>query len=292
MTNRNNLPDAIVKAIMNDSYDAGQSDFTATSLIKPARISALEAQHKAEIQEDAEDGLYRLYGQVAHGILERANMNDLAEKRFFSTWTVGGKDYIVSAQLDTLSLTDSILRDFKFTTAWGFQLDKDPKAEHIAQLNIQLELLRRNGLDAKELQIIGLLRDWQYREAKYNQNYPQAPIAIQNIPMWSRAQTNAFIAMRIAAHVDAKVNLPECDPAERWQKESTWAVIKKGQKRAINGGVQMSEDLARAVSIKNPGTFVEHRPGESTRCATYCRVNKFCSQYQATLNKPSEGESA
>lgn len=280
ITNKSNLPEALIKAMQNDPYNSGDSDFTATGLLKPPRIVQLEKRHGHEIEEDAEDGLYRLYGQVAHGILERANMADLAEKRFFSVFTVGGRDYKISAQMDTLSVADGILRDFKFTTSWGFKSDKPPKPEFVAQLNIQLELMRRNGLDAKELQIIGLLRDWQIRDAKADPSYPQSQVAIMPIPMWSREQTTSFIEMRVAAHVDAASGLPECTPDERWAKPDQWAVVKRGQKRAINGGVQLSQELAESICAKNAGTVVTYRPGESTRCASYCRVKDFCAQYK------------
>lgn len=291
LTNNSNLPEALVRAMQNDPYDKGDSDFTATSLLKPARIVVLEERHAHEITEDAEDGIYRLYGQVAHGVLERANMADLAEKRFFATFTVGGVDYKVSAQMDTLSISDGTLSDFKFTTSWGFKKDQPPKAEWVAQLNIQLELLRRNGLDASSLQIIGLLRDWQMSQAKQDPNYPQATVATHAIPMWSRKQTDAFITMRIAAHIDARTTLPECTPEERWAKPDTWAVIKKGQKRAINGGVQLKLEAAEAVMAKNPGTFIKHRPGELTRCLGYCSVSEFCTQFQRSKNQtPESGE--
>lgn len=289
ITNRSNLPAALIAAMKNDPYDKGDSDFTATSLIKPVRIAKLEKIHEHEISEDAEDGLYRLYGQVAHGILERANDLDLAEKRFFSKFTVNGKEYKVSAQLDTLSLTDGTLSDFKFTTSWGFKTNQPPKPEWVAQLNIQLELLRRNGLDAKSLQIIGLLRDWQHNSAKSDMFYPQAPVATMPIIIWPREQTVSFIKMRIAAHVDSA--LPECDEGERWAKPATWAVIKRGGKRAISGGVQLSEEGAQLVCAENPGTFVQFRQGESTRCENYCRVSEFCTQFQKSKSvKPDSGQ--
>lgn len=288
LTNRTNLPEALVKAMTNDPYDAGDSDFTATSLLKPARIVALEARHKHEITEDAEDGIYRLYGQVAHGVLERANMADLAEKRFFATFNVGGVDYKVSAQMDTLSVTDGTLSDFKFTTSWGFKKDQPPKPEWVAQLNIQLELMRMNGQDASKLQIIGLLRDFQLSMAKQDPNYPQSPIATHDIPMWPREQTQSFIKLRIGAHVNARTILPECSPDEKWAKPDTWAVIKKGQKRAINGGVCLSEPIAQGVMAKNPGTFIQHRPGESVRCANYCAAAEFCTQFQRTKNQGAD----
>ncbi len=290
LTNNSNLPEALVKAMTNDPYNSGDSDFTATSLLKPARIVALEKRHAHEIEEDAEDGLYRLYGQVAHGILERANMADMAEKRFFGEFEVGGVKYKVSAQMDTLSIVDGTLSDFKFTTAWGFKKDSPPKAEWIAQLNIQLELMRINGLDAKKLQIIGLLRDFQLSQAKSDPNYPQSPVATHDIPLWSRAQTQSFIKMRIAAHVDARTALPECSGDERWAKPDTWAVIKKGQKRAINGGVQLSLEGAERVQENNAGTFIQERKGESVRCANYCAVSQFCSQFKRLTANTQTGE--
>lgn len=280
MTNRNGFPDALAKAMANDSYDRGDSDYTVTQLLKPARLSVLEERHGHEIEEDVEDGLYRLYGQLVHSLIERANATDLVEKRFYAE--IAGKK--VSAQVDNLSLIGSVLSDYKFTTSWGFKADKGPKPEHVAQLNVQLLLLRRNGLNAEKLQIVGLLRDWQKREAKSDPNYPQAPVVVMDIPIWSEEQTVSFIEMRIAEHVAARVVLPECSPEERWAKPDQWAVIKRGQKRAINGGVQFSEELAKKVCEKNPGTHVVHRPGESIRCSSYCPVSKFCTSYQRMIN--------
>lgn len=290
ITNKSGLPDAIVRAMENDPYDSGNSDFTATGLLKPPRMTQLEKIYKDEIQEDAEDGLYRLYGQLVHVLLERANLDDLAERRFFSDFTVNGCVYKVSAQFDTLCLKNDTLTDYKFTTSWGFKKDSGPKPEWIAQLNIQLELLRRNGFDAKVLNIVGLLRDWQINMAKSDQNYPQSPVATHNIPIWTREQTVSFIEMRIAMHVSAEEALPNCTDDDQWMREKTWAVVKNGGKRAINGGVQFSQDLAEAISAKTPGTHVEYRPGKRTRCEDYCAAAPFCSQYQKTLKSESEEE--
>jgi hypothetical protein len=94
--------------------------------------------------------------------------------------------------------------------------------------------------------------------------------------------------MRIAAHEDAKKSIPECSSDERWAKPDTWAVVKRGQKRAINGGVQLSEEGAQKVAEKNPGTFVQYRKGESTRCASYCSVSNFCSQFKRLAGDDSQ----
>lgn len=212
LTNNKNYPDAILKAISNDPYNKGECDFSVTELLKPPRQRALQIQHKDEIEEDVESRLYALYGQITHLILERANVKDLAEERLFGK--IG--EYTVSGQIDSLTIEEGTLLDFKFTTAWGFMKNRPPKPEYVAQLNMQLELLRQNGLDASKLEIIGLLRDHQKSKAKTDKNYPQEPIARQVIEIWPREQTVLFMQERIEAHKNAEKELPKCNAEMTW----------------------------------------------------------------------------
>lgn len=279
------LPAALIRAINADPYDKGGADFSVTELLQPPRIRVLKARHAHEIVEDPADRLYSLYGQLVHALLERANMADLSEKRFF----IDVDGVSVSGQIDTLSLADGLLSDYKFTTSWGFKTDNPPKPEWVAQLNMQAELLRQNGHEPRALQIVGLLRDWQIREAKYNQGYPQAPVVTLDIPMWTRDMVMSFIRMRISEHKLAEKSLPECSGEERWAKPDQWAVMKG--KRAINGGVQFTEAAAKEVLAKNPGLSIQYRPGESVRCGSYCPVSEFCTQYHKTLNENANAKS-
>src|SRR5690606_35269178 len=104
------------------------------------------------------------------------------EKRFFAKIDVNGTFYKISGQTDSLSLTDDVLTDWKFVTAWKFKNGKANDPDWVAQLNMQLELLRQNGLNASKLQIVGLLRDWSKLEAKRAlesaapDSYPQNPV--------------------------------------------------------------------------------------------------------------------
>jgi len=280
-SNRLGLPQAIVNAMQNDPYSKNGADYSVTELLKPARIRALTEKHKEELSEDVEDGLYRLYGQIVHGILERGNAADLAEKRFFGTFS--GK--IVSGQIDTLTLdANEILSDFKFTTAYKFKPNQEPEPDWVSQMNLQLELLRINGYDAEKLQIVGLIRDHSKLEAKRSpDSYPQSPIAILDIPIWPREKTVAFINMRIAEHESAKQELPECSDSDRWAKKNAYAVVKGA--RAVNGGVQYSLAAAKEILKKHPGARIEFRPGENVRCANYCSVAQFCSQYQELIKQ-------
>lgn len=213
LTNKYNLPNAIMRAIANDSYNKGECDFSVTELLTPSRQWALKQEHEEELQEDVSDRLWSLYGQVAHLIVERANLKDLAEKRFF----MEVDEYTLSGQIDSLSIEDGILSDFKFTTVWGFMKGAPPKDEWVAQLNMQLELLRQNGLDANELRIVGLLRDYQISQIKKNPKYPKTPVAQHQIEMWSRETTLKFIRDRVRSHLNALEDLPKCSASETWQ---------------------------------------------------------------------------
>lgn len=280
LSNKFGLPQAIVAAVEADPYDKGACDYSVTGLIKPPRIMQLGLRHDKEIVEDVSDRLWSLYGQIAHGILERANQLDLAEKRFFAEFEVGGKKYIVSAQIDTLSLVGKILTDYKFVTSWKFKHGKPTDPDWTAQVNMQLEILRRNGIEAEALQIVGLLRDHSKLEALRSEDYPKQGIVRAPLEMWSRERTVSFIEERISLHEAAKVapdsDLPLCSASERYADPDKWAVMKGA--RAINFGVRNSEDDAKQVHAKSPGTRIEFRPGQSKRCLAYCSVSQFCNQ--------------
>lgn len=280
LSNKFGLPQAIVNAVEADPYSKGASDYSVTGLLKPPQIAQLSLRHDSEIVEDVSDRLWSLYGQIVHGILERANQLDLAEKRFFADFEVGGKIYVVSAQIDTLSLVGKILTDYKFVTSWKFKYGKPTDPDWTAQVNMQLEILRRNGIDAETLQIVGLLRDHSKLEALRSEDYPKQAIVRSPLEMWERRRTSSFIEERIILHESAKDlpddKLPPCSASERYSDPDKWAVMKGA--RAINFGVKNSEADARQTHLKNPGTRIEFRAGQSKRCLAYCSAAPFCKQ--------------
>lgn len=74
--------------------------------------------------------------------------------------------------------------------------------------------------------------------------------------------------------------LPFCTDQERWKKDSTFAVMAKGQKRAkrVFSDQQSAEDYIAQQSATN--LSVEERVGKNTRCEdNWCRVAQFCDQH-------------
>jgi len=291
ISNKSNYPEALMRAMESDPYTKGDSDFSVTELISPAQLRALALKHADEIEEDVEDGLWRLMGQAIHVVLERANervrVNTLAEKRYVAVFD----GVRVSGQMDTLELRSGVLSDFKLTTAWGFIAGREPKPEWVSQLNILREILIQNGLAVNQLEIVGILRDHGKKYARESLDYPKKPIAKHIIPIWPREKTQAYIRARIAAHQAARRGeRVDCSPEERWERPTKYAVMAKGKKRAVR--LYDTENEARVHAQSDKTLRVEKRPGESQRCSEYCPVSEVCPQRRAMLNQDETVETA
>lgn len=280
LTNKLGLPEPIVNAVANDGYTKGDADISVTSLLSPPRKVALEAAHFDELEEDASDRIWSLLGQSIHTILERAATTGIAERRL--SITVEG--WRVSGGMD-LYHSNGTLQDYKCVTVWKFKNGEVPM-EYEQQLNMYAEILRQNAQPVKQLQIVGILRDWSKMEAQRDQNYPQAQVVVRDVKMWPEAQARAFIRERVLLHKQARIELPECTPEERWQKPDMFAVTKPGAKRAIR--VFTSEEDARKLAEFITGAIIQKRPGESTRCTSYCAAAKFCTQFKAAESESTD----
>ena len=283
ITNHANLPEPIVQAVRNDPYDAGPSDISVTKLIGPPQIRVLERQHADELTEDASDRIWSLVGQIGHKILERAEMEALAETRLFADvagWTVSG-------QFDRMViLPDGTLQDYKFTSVWAVADGVKPEWE--AQLNVLRWLAAENGYPPiRQLQIVAILRDWSRGKAKQGGDYPQQQVRVLPVPVWSLEDAARYVRERVHLHQEAErcaaagEPLPQCTPEERWARPTKYAVRKPGRKSAVR--VLDTEQDARDIAAGTPSGYVEIRHGESVRCADYCAVADYCAQRRAEL---------
>ncbi|MBK1633551.1 hypothetical protein CKO31_22955 [Thiohalocapsa halophila] len=287
ITNHANLPAAIVEAVKRDPYNPGDCDISVTRLIGPPQIRILERLHDDDIEEDAADRLWALYGQIVHAILERAAVktHDIAERRLFAA--VEG--WRVSGQFDNLILwPDGTLQDYKLTSVWA--VADGVKPEWIAQLNVLRWLLHRNGYPpVRRLENVAMLRDWSKPKSRREPDYPPKGAKVLPCPLWSLAETEQYLIERVRLHQEAErcaaagEPLPACTDAERWARPTTWAVKKPGRKSALPGGLHDTEQAAREHAATVPSGYVETRHGESVRCAEYCAVVPWCAQRQAEI---------
>ena len=218
LVNKYGAPEAFFRAVQNDPYEK-HGDFSATGLLQPPRAMVLLELHKETIEVDVTTKIATCIGQGVHSLLERAARPgiDIKEKRYFANFEVDGKTYVVSAQIDLYEGDSKTLSDWKTTKAFAFSKKSGggKKPEWVSQMNIQRFLMEQNGVEVRTMQIIGLLKDWNKREAGVN-GYPVSEIVTAEMPLWSREATNEFIVDRIRAHVNARTHLPQCSLKENW----------------------------------------------------------------------------
>lgn len=291
LTNKFNLPQPFVDAVSTDEYVRGDADYTTTELVSPPRILSLLRKHQDELIEDASDRVWALSGQSRHIVLERiAGLNPeryIVEKRFQATV---GDNIKISGKIDLFDRENLTLYDWKETSVWKFIMGDTREWEQ--QGNINLLLMIMNGYEVKNLSNIAILKDWKARRARVIKrgDYPQCAIHVKPLPMWPPGDAMKFILRRIEDH-RAEADMPRvCTSQERWQRDTQFAVMQKGRKRAI----RLFSEFAQAEALfkmrtqsADPGQkfYIEERPMEPVRCLDFCPVQQFCDFGKTAVEK-------
>jgi hypothetical protein len=276
-TNKCHIPSEIVSAIVRDPY-YHDGRISVTALINSPRIHQLQKRHAKEIVQDVSERLFSLYGQIAHGILERADdFEAFHEERLsihINDWKVTGATDLYKHRGNG----EYLLRDYKFTSVYVSNFDLKP--EWSAQVNLYAHLWRHHSFEVHRAQIVAIYGDWRRMEAERREIYPP-PVQLFNVPLWSDAEAMQYLTGRVRLHQEAEAlpadRLPLCSPDEQWRREEKWAVMKTGRKTAVRLFNSRIEADMTAVGIK--GSYLEHRPAEPIRCKYFCSVNEFCNQY-------------
>ena len=235
ITNKYGVPEPLLTLATGEYYTKGEAQYSVTELMSPPKIRRLREKHDANVTQDVSDMLWSMFGSALHVVMERGRQTPgwITEERLFLEMD-GVK---ISGQIDLQQVTPkgvSII-DYKFTSAWAVMQDK---VEWEQQLNVYAYLVQKvKGLEVSSLSICAFIRDFSRHDAR--ENYPDAPIHMVSIPMWTMDQTEAYIRERLNEHRNAKAemdlggNLPDCSPIERWMSETTYAVKREGRKTAI-----------------------------------------------------------
>ena len=283
LTNKHNLPDTFVNIIKRPTYSKGKANLSITELIDSPRVVNLKHKHWDDIEVDASEMVWSLFGSAVHGILEHGKgSNHIVEERMhvvFDGWHISGAIDLQEVYEDGI-----IIKDYKVTGAWSVRNEKQAWHE---QLNLYAWLVQSaKQKPVKGLQIVAIIRDWSAREASIKPDYPQAPIVVIDIPLWAPEKQLEFVEQRINVHAegyfesDVGGELPECTEDDMWEKPTMYAVKKVGGVRAKS--VHTSEEDAKA-NLPPKDYVIEVRHGERTRCKSYCQVAGFCSQYKRYL---------
>jgi hypothetical protein len=263
-TNIHGLPQALVDAIVKDSY-VGGGDISVTTLTDTPQRRVLKKKYSKLIVEDVIEKMFSLYGQIVHGILERSEKKAVVEERLYME--VNG--WQLSGQLDRLLTEEKAIEDWKTLSVFKKNTDGFEK-----QLNVYRLLAHKNGYEVNHLRVLAFYRDWRSFEQKRGGDYPEIPFKTIEIPVWTIEEAEAYVASRIAMHQSAdRGEVTECTDEDRWKSQTTYALIKEGGKRATKVALT-KEELGEPAK----GFVIEERRGEYRRCAEFCEVAPFCPQ--------------
>lgn len=284
-TNRHNVPSAIVNNVLNDEYSRGDADISVTQLLNSPRIVLLQRVNDDKMVSDIVDRLPSVLGTAMHKVLEKgANPGEIVEERFFYEilgWKVSGA---VDLQIPKDDGTWEI-NDYKLTSVYSVMAEK---WEWTAQLNMYAYLMRMaTGRRATTLKIVAVLKDWNRRQGAFKPDYPDAPIVMVDVEVWSDERQEAYIKERVLLHqlnsdaLDKGTPIDHCSDEERWLRGEKYAVMKKGRKSAVKL-FDLKEDANDWIEQQDDAFTIEHRPGEPVRCAgNYCGVAQWCKQFIA-----------
>jgi hypothetical protein len=272
LTNKYNYPPPVVTMAEQALYQPDRQVIRCTSLISPPAIREYQLTHWNSISVDVDEFLLSGFGTAWHNY-----MAAFAAKVQSSTWyseqTLQMKcgDTIIQGTLDLRSIEGAI-EDYKVTSCWAFVFGK-PEWEQ--QLNVYALLCEANGIPVTSLTINAFLRDWSSMEAqRYAPNYPARPFFRSPLRLWSLDERKEFVQRRLADHL---AGLRPCTPEERWQRETTYAVMNGPNKKAarvLDTEAEAKAWIAAHGDDKKYGIVC--RPGSCRRCESYCFVRSVC----------------
>ena len=283
ITNKYHLPQTFVNIMKRPTYTKGRANMSATELLNSPRIVQLRKLHEDKLESDVSEMVWSIFGTAIHGVLEHGkDDNHLVEERIHATvdgWSISGA---IDLQIINEDGTVTI-NDYKTTSAWAVM---NEKIEWEHQLNIYAWLVEKvKDIKVSKLEIVAIVRDWSRRDAAIKQGYPDAPIKVISVQLWPFEMRQKFIEQRITEHSNALFDLetgeelPLCTPQEMWEKQTTYAVKKIGGVKARNV-CSTEEEAASKIAEYGAGYEIEVRKGERTRCANFCSVRDFCSQWK------------
>lgn len=232
---------------------------------------------------DVADTLNMQLGTGLHALLEKRNKeltNVVAEShwvRNFEGWTISGTiDSIIYG-----SRKEWAIKDYKVTSTWTVVFENFNK--YILQLNIYNWLTKMGAI---KLSVNMVLRDWSKSKAQRGGNYPRIPYYHLDVPIWSEAEVETYIASQLKRFEELNkktdAELLEnvwCTEEERMSRPTKYAVMKNNNKTATAVCETADQALAYIEKLQQEDTKntyrIEERPG-ANMCLDYCPVRHVC----------------
>jgi hypothetical protein len=236
-------------------------------------------RHWDELEEDASDHFYAVFGSAVHSILEEEGADEFTEEFvFYETDGV-----VVTGRVDNYNMRTGVISDYKSVSVWKIKF-RDFE-EWRKQGLIYAWLLIKNGFEVKTCRFVAIIKDHSKRDAKRDSSYPKKPVYVHEFEVTPEGleEIEAFIRDKVSEYKQyrnaADDDIPPCTPEQRWDKPTKYAVKKEGRKTAIRV-MDTQEDADKLAAGLGKNHYVETRPGEATRCMDYCSCAVFCNYYR------------
>lgn len=273
ITNKMGLPEALVQAVSTQKHNK-EGQYSATTLLKGACETVLTERHWDEIEVDASESIWTVFGTATHSIFEKQKDNTFKEEQF----SVPVGNSIVTGRVDAYDLESETIVDWKTASVWKVQFNDF--SDWYKQGMVYAWLMKKSGLNVKRCKFIALLKDHSKSKARQSAEYPQSPVYIYQFDVTDKAlkEIEDFINKKVW-EIELAEKLPDyklipCTEEERWATADKWAVMKEGRKTALK--LCDSEAEAEEYKATKGGDYIEFRQGESKKCEDYCNVCQWC----------------
>jgi hypothetical protein len=284
ITNKFNLPEAMIRALQSD-YEYKEKRYSVTTLLAPIRETMLKRRYHDSIETDASELIWALWGTGIHKALEVSPKDGELLEQGLGAEIING--YKLTGYADMIDLNRKMVIDYKSTSVWQYVNGDFSKYKLQLQMYAYL-YFKMTGLFIDKGQVVMFMRDFSKMKSKHESgNYPERPVMTLDFDLGTPDEIEKWIVERMTTLIsyehEPDFALPLCTLDERFNNGDQYAVMKKGNKRAVKLHQNMESANAHLEYLQSTGDAIysiEVRKGIDTKCLEYCSVNMHCDYYK------------
>ena len=283
ITNKYNLPQALVDLIKNSQFGHTEKCYSATTILNPTRFIILNRRHNDEIEIDASQCINQVLGTATHSLIEKFDKTGFAEIYLKEEIRDG---YFLTGKCDLYDEVNFALVDYKTANVWKIKFsDFD---DWRRQGLIYAWLLIKKGHYVERIRFHALLKDWTAREKRLadmkGEFYPESQVYTYELKITSAdlVEIEKFIRDKFDELIEAEKlsddDLLDCGKKDTWYTGDKFAVYGTNKNKAMR--VFDTYEEANDYLNNKGGVEIVARKGEYRRCQDYCECCKFCKYYK------------
>lgn len=286
ITNKYNLPQALVDLIKNSQFGHTEKCYSATTILNPTRFIILNRRHNDEIEIDASQCINQVLGTATHSLIEKFDKTGFAEIYLKEEIRDG---YFLTGKCDLYDEVNFALVDYKTANVWKIKFsDFD---DWRRQGLIYAWLLIKKGHYVERIRFHALLKDWTAREKRLadmkGEFYPESQVYTYELKITSAdlIEIEKFIRSKFDELIEAEKlsddDLLDCGKKDTWYTGDKFAVYGTNKNKAMR--VFDTYEEANDYLNNKGGVEIVARKGEYRRCQDYCECCKFCKYYEERM---------